>query len=130
MNYNKPPFDDERQFNIPEFLWGQLFGPGGQQQFPGQQPPGGFPGGGQAGVPNTPPPPFIPEQPQFQTYAVDPGGIRGCMYRFTYVWLRRDAFWFFPTYVGRDSIAGFRWQRNSWVYYGVDLDRIESFQCY
>lgn len=135
MNYNRPRFYDQRQFNIPEFIWGQLFGPGGQQQFPGQ-PPGGFPGGdgtaggGQAGVPNTPPPPFTPEQPQFQTYAVDPGGIRGCMYRFTYVWLRRDAFWFFPTFVGSNSIAGFRWQGYRWVYYGIDLDRIESFQCY
>ncbi|UJL46799.1 hypothetical protein KFZ58_02260 [Virgibacillus sp. NKC19-16] len=136
MNYNRPPFDDQRQFNIPQFLWGQLFGPGGQQQFPGQQPPGGFPGaggipgGGQAGAPNTPPPPFTPEQPQFQTFAVDPGGIRGCMFRFTYIWLRRDAFWFFPTFVGRNSIAGFRWQGFRWVYFGIDLDRIEAFQCY
>ncbi|GAB3046497.1 hypothetical protein [Virgibacillus ainsalahensis] len=135
MYQNRPPFDyQQRQFNLPGFIWGQLFGPWGQQSpgggFPGQ-PGGPFPGGGQTGgPPNTPPPPFTPEQAQFQTFAVDPGGIRGCMYRFTYVWLRRDSFWFYPTFVGRDSIAGYRWQANRWVYFGIDLGRIESFQCF
>ncbi|MBY7142152.1 hypothetical protein KFZ56_03405 [Virgibacillus sp. NKC19-3] len=129
MNDNKPPFDDQRQFNFPGFIWGQLFGPGGQQQFPGQQPPGGIPGG-QVSAPATPPPPFTPEQPSFQAYAVDPGGIRGCMFRFTYIWLRNDAFWFFPTFLGANSIAGFRWQGFRWVYFGIDLNRIQSFQCF
>ncbi|AIF42242.1 hypothetical protein [Virgibacillus sp. SK37] len=106
--------------------------PGGG--FPGQ--PGGFPGGdfpGQqpsAGPPSSPPPSFQPTQPQVQLYAVDPGGIRGCLYRYTYIWLRRDSFWFYPTYVGRKSIAGYRWQGYRWVYYGIDLDKIDSYQCY
>ncbi|MFC2947476.1 hypothetical protein [Virgibacillus sediminis] len=137
MNHRPwPPSDEERQFNLPQFVWNQLFGQGG----PGLGPPGGFPGGpggfpggpgGQpAGAPSTPPPPFTPDQNQFQLYAVDPGGIRGCLYRFTYIWLRRDSFWFYPTFVGRNSIAGYRWQGRRWVYFGIDLDRIESFQCY
>ncbi|WP_233880106.1 hypothetical protein [Virgibacillus halodenitrificans] len=106
--------------------------PGGG--FPGQ--PGGFPGGGSPGQqpsegpPSSPPPSFQPTQPQVQLYAVDPGGIRGCLYRYTYIWLRRDSFWFYPTYVGRRSIAGYRWQGYRWVYYGIDLDKIESYQCY
>lgn len=150
-------YNDGRQFNLPGYLMGQFFGGGGQQfpgggstggQFPGGGFPGGgfpggpggpggpgqspgFPGGGQpTGAPTTPPPSFTPEQPQFQTKAIDPGGIRGCLFRFTYIWLRRDSFWFFPTFVGRNSIAGFRWSGFRWVYFGIDLDRIESFQCY
>lgn len=137
MNPYEPPFDEERQFNFPGFLWDQFTGntgntfPGGP--FPGQpgSPPPGIPGGGQTGgPPTTPPPPFTPTQSQVQTFAVDPGGIRGCLFRFTYIWLRRDAFWFFPTFVGRNSIAGFRWTRNRWTYFGIDLDRIQSFQCF
>nr|WP_047981526.1 hypothetical protein [Ornithinibacillus contaminans] len=104
---------------------GQVPGfPGGGGQVPG------FPGGGGQNPPTSPPPTFTPQQPQYQLYAIDPGGIRGCLYRFTYIWLNRDSFWFYPIYVGRNSIAGFRWRGNRWVYYGVDLDRVESFQCY
>ncbi|WP_164214443.1 hypothetical protein [Virgibacillus sp. YIM 98842] len=153
MHHYHPPFNEERQFNLPGYLMGQLFGsggnqfpwqsgpfPGGGSQFPWQQ--GGFPWQGgaqpseippqqQAGAPpNTPPPPFVPQQSQFQTFAVDPGGIRGCLFRFTYIWATRDAFWFYPTFVGRNSIAGFRWQGNRWVYFGIDLNRIQSFQCF
>ncbi|MFC4559539.1 hypothetical protein ACFO3D_15170 [Virgibacillus kekensis] len=144
MNYNQPP-NGNQQRNFPGFL-NNLFGggfPGGGQPFgpPGGGPPLGVPGGGPqqpAGAPTSPPPSFTPSQQQAQTfgtgqfgvYAVDPGAIRGCLYRFTYIWLRWDSFWFFPVFVGRRSISGFRWYRNRWVYYGVDLDNIESFQCY
>ncbi|MEN2465837.1 hypothetical protein [Ornithinibacillus sp. JPR2-1] len=148
MNQFWPPYDDERQFNLPGYLLGQFFGgfPGGGQTggffpggpFPGQPggqfPGGGFPGqpgGGQVGAPTTPPPAFIPQQPQFQTFAIDPGAIRGCLFRFTYIWLENgNAFWFYPTFVGRNSVAGFRWQFNRWVYFGIDLDRVASFQCF
>lgn len=159
MNHDQPSFDEDeaRQFNFPGFIIDQMFGPGEQNhpgqhggqhhhggghypgyppgnQFPGY--PGGqypeFPGGGgpSTGAPTTPPPSFTPTQQQFQTYAVDPGAIRGCLFRFTYIWLRRDAFWFFPTYVGRNSVAGFRWRRNRWAYFGIDLNQIQSFQCF
>jgi len=109
-------------------------GPGfpGGGSFPGGQPgfPGGGPGGSQGAAPTSPPPAFTPAQPQVQTFAVDPGAIRGCLFRYTYIWLRRDAFWFFPTFVGRTSIAGYRWNGFRWVYFGIDLDRIQSFQCF
>lgn len=151
---------DERQFNLPGYLLGQFFEPGqggggfpgGPGGFPGGGPfpggPGGFPGGGpfpggpgsgsspgggggqQAGPPTSPPPNFTPEQSQFQTFAVDPGGIRRCLFRFTYIWLRRGGFWFYPTFVGRTSIAGYRWSGFRWVYFGIDLNQIQSFQCF
>ncbi|WP_409293783.1 hypothetical protein V1498_11550 [Peribacillus sp. SCS-26] len=110
--------------------------PGGSQGgYPGGQ-PGGFPGypggGGQQQTAQLPPPPaFTPQQPTAQTFAVDPGGIRRCLYRNTYVWLNNGrSFWFYPTFVGRTSIAGFRWRGFGWVYYGTNLRRIRSFQCF
>ncbi|MDY0407024.1 hypothetical protein P5G51_018255 [Virgibacillus sp. 179-BFC.A HS] len=97
---------------------------------------GGFPGDpthqgpSHGGPPNSPPPSFEPQQPPMQTFAVDSGAIRMCRFRFTYIWLHRESFWFYPTFVGRNSIAGFRWHRNRWVYFGIDLNRIVSFQCF
>lgn len=95
-------------------------GPGGSNQGPGQS----------AQAPNSPPPNFTPKQSQVQTFAVDSGAIRGCLFRFTYIWLRRDAFWFFPVFVSRFSVAGFRWVGFRWVYFGIDLRQIQSFQCF
>jgi hypothetical protein len=148
MYYNPfqpfPYYEDEIQYN--EFTDQRLF-PGGQQygfpggQQPGFPPPGGppgfpggsmpFPGGGQqGGAPTSPPPTFVPQQ-SVSLQAVDPGAIRGCLYRYTYVWLNTGrSFWFYPTYVGRTSVAGWRWRNYRWVYYGTDLRRIRSFQCF
>ncbi|MEH7443289.1 transporter [Bacillus sp. JJ1122] len=124
-------------------------GPGGG--FPGGGPGGGFPGGGfpggpggpgfpggpgggqqGGGAPTSPPPSFVPQESQASAFAVDPGGIRRCMYRYTYVWLNNgSSFWFFPTFVGRNSVAGWRWRRRrGWVYFGIDLRQIRSFQCF
>ncbi|WP_153801974.1 transporter [Filobacillus milosensis] len=122
----------------PGFPPGQGPGPGfpGQPGFPPGQGGPGFPGQGPGGgPPQSPPPSFTPQQggqggqPSLQ--AVDPGAIRRCLYRYTYIWLdNRQRFWFYPTYVGRRSVSGYRWTGFFWVYYGVDLNRIDSFQCY
>lgn len=127
---------------------GQQGNPFGNQQFPGQMmppfgqfpgqpgPPPGFPSPGQqnpeGNAPTSPPPSFVPQQRQsVSTFAVDPGAIRGCLFRNTFIWLRNgNSFWFFPTFVGRQSVAGFRWTGRRWTYYGTDLDRISSFQCF
>ncbi|GIO27250.1 hypothetical protein [Ornithinibacillus bavariensis] len=146
MNYFESQYEDERQFNMPGqfpgggqtggfFPGGQFPGfPGGGQTggtFPGGQFPGFPGGGGQTQVPTSPPPSFTPQQPQFQTFAVDPGAIRGCLFRYTFIWLENGTgFWFFPTFVGRTSVAGFRWRFNHWSYFGIDLNRIASFQCF
>lgn len=116
-----------------------------QGGFPGF--PGGFPGfqggggqgGGQQGTltqPPGPPPSFTPQaqttqQGLISTQAVDPGAIRGCLFRWTYVWLRGgEQFWFFPVFIGRRSVAGFRWYGWGWFYFGVDLRRIVQFRCF
>lgn len=80
------------------------------------------------GPPTSPPPSFTPE---LSPYRVDPGSIRQCRRKYTYIWLENgDSFWFYPTFVGRTSIAGYRWIGFWWIYYGTDLDNIRSFICY
>ncbi|MFD7521046.1 transporter [Paenibacillus chitinolyticus] len=99
------------------------------QQGPGMPPPPGFPGGsaGQQ-APTAPPPQF---EPQVAPFAVDPGGIVGCLFRNTFIWLNDGTrFWYFPTFVGRTSVAGFRWTGFSWIYFGIDLRRISSYTCF
>lgn len=142
------PFNDESQYFDGRTFPGGAMG-GGQPGFPGGQPPSGFPsfpggqpsgsqpGGGQQqqdGPPSTPPPSFTPQMQQqqgFTSFAVDPGAIRGCLHRFTFVWLNTGrSFWFYPTFVGRNSVAGWRWRNFRWVYYGTDLRRIRNFQCF
>ncbi|WP_419956379.1 hypothetical protein ACN6MT_04745 [Neobacillus niacini] len=120
-----PPFGGGQQ-GFPPFGGGQQGFPpfgGGQQGFP--------PSGGQqqGGPPASPPPSYTPQESP-SLFAVDPGAIRGCLYRFTFVWLNNgNSFWFYPTFVGRDSVAGYRWRRFRWEYYGTDLRRIRSFRC-
>lgn len=131
--HNMPgDMDMQRQFQFLGPLFGGFtgfFGPPGRP--PGQPPFGPPPGPpGQAGPPPGPPPAFTPQAQQVGVFAVDPGGIRGCLFRYTYIWLtNRQQFWFYPTFVGRTSVAGWRWTGFNWVYFGIDLRRISSFQC-
>lgn len=124
-----PPFGQPfgQQFTPP---FGQPFG----QQF---TPPFGTPGvspGTFSGPPPGPPPSITPQQAQAQTvgvYAVDPGAIRPCTYRYVYIWLNTgERFWAWLVFVGRRSAAGWRWTGFRWIYFGVDLRNIESFICY
>jgi len=83
-----------------------------------------------AGPPTSPPPSFVPTQ-QVEAFAVDPGGIARCLFRYTYVWLRGfEQFWFYPTFVGRNSVSGYRWTGFRWVYFGISLRQIQSFTCF
>nr|WP_199484549.1 hypothetical protein [Peribacillus glennii] len=110
----------------------------GGPQYGGMQAGGTQSGGPQSGgsplggPPTSPPPSYVPQMQQAGLYAVDPGSMRRCLYRFTYVWLRSgSSFWFYPTYIGRNSVAGYRWRQNQrrWVYFGIDTNQIRSFQC-
>jgi hypothetical protein len=105
--------------------------------FPQTPPPSGPPGFHQpsdyphVGPPTAPPPSFIPQQThQAGAYAVDPGSMIRCLHRYTYVWLRGfERFWFYPTFIGRHSVSGYRWTGSRWVNYGVSLRQIQSFTC-
>ena len=107
--------------------------------FPQGGPPGRPPGGsqgGQSGRPPSSPPNFTPPEPKAQQFgatplAIDQGAIRPCLFRLVYIWPRRGrGFWAWLTFVGPRSVSGFRWYRNTWRYFGMDLREISSFQCF
>lgn len=118
-----------------------IFGPGGPQfPLPPMGPgfgPGFAPGPGvgpSGGPPSGPPPAVKPNLAQKQgigVQAIDPGAIRRCRNRYVYLQLDNGReFWAWLSFVGRRSVAGWRWTGYRWVYFGVDLRRIDSFYCY
>lgn len=80
-------------------------------------------------APRFAPPAHIPQRaPGLR--AVDTGAISRCLYSNTYVWLNNgQQFWFFPTFIGKRSIAGYRWMHRHWVFMGFSLNMIDSFFC-
>jgi hypothetical protein len=139
-NIYSTPFPEENYYQATpdERQFGGFMPPFGQPPFgqpPFGQPPFGPPSQGQGpgqgtGAPTTPPPSFVPQQ-QAEAFAIDPGGIRRCLFRFTYVWLRGfNEFWFYPIMVGRNSVSGFRWTGFNWVFFGISLRQIQSFTCF
>lgn len=125
-----PPFSGGTMQGPPFPSGGPMQGPPGPP--PSFGPPSQGPGGPGAGTPpTTPPPQFVPAEAQQATpFAVDPGSIRRCLFRFTYVWLRnRQQFWFYPMFVGRNSVSGYRWTGFRWIFFGVSLREIRSFTC-
>jgi hypothetical protein len=133
--YYNDPYSQEADLYSTPFQTGSYYDPiFDERQFGGFPPPFAPPGQGQGsetGAPTVPPPSFVPAQSQQAgTFAVDPGSMRGCLFRFTYVWLRDfQQFWFYPTFIGRNSVSGFRWTGNRWVFFGISLRQIQSFTC-
>jgi len=124
--------------------------PGNQPNFPGNQPnfPGPFPGSSNPPPFNNNnlnignPPNFTPSKNEagvklFNTNnknnpkAVSPGSISFCLYKFTYIWEHRGrSYWTFLLSVNRTSISGLKWLNRRWVFFGLDLRRIDAFICY
>jgi len=113
------------------------YNPNSQYNKPPSGPPGGG-GQGQGSPPSGPPPNIIPSKTQnnVKSYAgvspmaIESGAIRPCKYRYVYIWLTNGRrFWAWLTFVGRRSVAGYRWTGQRWVYFGIDLRRIDSFYC-
>ncbi|MCC3378049.1 transporter [Paenibacillus farraposensis] len=94
--------------------------------------PIGSPGPGfQAQAPTAPPPQFIPPQPLATAFAIDPAAMSGCLFRYTFIWLRNgERFWMYPVFIGRTSVSGFRWNGFFWTFFGIDTNRIVSFSCF
>ena len=114
-------------------------GPGGHGGPGGPGSHGGMGGPSHHGAPQSPPPAITPQKSQATKIpqggpgikAVQPGTLKPCTYRYVYIWPRFGrGFWAFLTFVGRRSASGYRWNGNRWVYFGIDLRRIDSFICY
>lgn len=63
--------------------------------------------------------------------AVSQNSIRFCLFQFTYIWERNGrSYWTFLLNVDRVSVSGLRWFNRRWVFFGLDLRKIDSFICY
>lgn len=150
IDFNQNDFDDNIKFQKFEPLGFSCeeesrqrppFFPQPEDNYP---PDFNFPGGvfNAPGMPKSPPPNYIPNKnsPGTQkfsttggasTYAVSANSIRFCLYKYTYIWERNGRnYWSFLLNVDRSSVSGFRWTGRYWIYFGVDLRRIDSFVCY
>ena len=97
-------------------------GPGSHGGSGGPGGPGGHGGPGGPGSNGGPGGPTVK--------AVDPGAIFPCMYRYVYIWpVGGRGFWAYITYVGPQSIAGWRFRKGRWEYFGMDLRRVDEFYC-
>ena len=142
-DYEFSPFSYELLNSRSELPPGGNF-PGGFPVLPGfpNLPGSNFPGGspGQPNMPKSPPPNYIPSKKDKgvqnfssskDTKAVSPNSIRFCLFKYTYIWeVSGRSYWTFLLNVDRRSVSGFRWLGFSWVYFGLDLRRIDSFICY
>ncbi|MFD9624578.1 hypothetical protein [Peribacillus muralis] len=104
------------------------------ERMPGPPGPSGFyQGAGQPSPPQLVPPLFIPTFTGEMLKSIDAGSLKGCLYQIAYVWLRNGrSFWFYPTYAGYHSVAGYRWRKSQlrWSYYGTDINEILAIQCF
>ncbi len=108
--------------------------PGSPPMSPPQ--PGGMPmnppqPGGNTPMPMGPPPAFSPAMSSSQSSQSGSSGITRCIYRNTFIWQRNgNSFWFFPVFVTRNVILGFRWGRFGWMHSTINRDSILTFQCF
>lgn len=109
--------------------------PGGQLPPP---PPGEL---NTSGMPQMPPPNYMPSKNDKgvqnfnsqgpNTKAVSPNSIKICLYKYTYIWeVNGRSYWAFLVNIDKVSVSGFRWFGRNWVYFGLALKRIDSFICY
>ncbi|EHI99289.1 hypothetical protein CDLVIII_2688 [Clostridium sp. DL-VIII] len=141
MNFQNFEFCEDNQMQRAPFPGGGNFHTGSN---PDYSPNFNFPGGtfDPPGMPKSPPPNYIPKKNESgvqkmaasggaETFAVSQNSIKFCLYKYTYIWeVSGRNYWAFLLNVDRRTVSGFRWFRRSWVYFGVDLRRIDSFVCY
>lgn len=144
MNFNDDDlilYPDDSSLRPPPFSNFQQFTPNPIPGFP--------PGQNQGSNLNVGPPPnFTPSKnsPGVQSFGQPSSGNKGkgpqpkavstasisfCLFKFTYIWERGGRnYWAYLLNVDRRSVSGLRWFRGTWVFFGVDLNRIDSFICY
>ncbi len=146
-------FNQNKNSKDKEPMRSQQFFPGGfpmPPQYPGDNFPQGPGSPGMGQPPRSAPPNFIPEGPSMERGQMEgpaqfgagsefrgggiqtrPGEIRRCINRFTFIWLfNGNSFWFYPTFVDRQFVMGFRWRRNRWEFERINLRRIFFFRCF
>lgn len=104
--------------------------PPGSPGFPPGSPgfPGGFP-------PPPGPPPFrAPTSPgprgRGGPRGIAPWHFTPCLFRNTFIWLHNGrTFWFYPVRIGRNSVIGFRWRNNRWIFEELVVNRVAYFTC-
>lgn len=148
--YNDNFNQDRENTNKYDNIQKQQMGPGGFTPPPSGMPPQFR----MEDQPRSAPPNFTPEAPRMDRRQMEgpearggafmgpggPGGgmemgrrrdMRSCLRRFTYIWLfNGNEFWFFPTFVDRQFVMGFRWRRDRWVFDRINLRRIFFFRCF
>ncbi|MGL5068756.1 MAG: hypothetical protein ACRC6T_13245 [Sarcina sp.] len=68
----------------------------------------------------------------YPTYAVSPEALSVCLNKLTYIWQNNNKeYWAYIFYIDHVSYVGWRWNQyiNDWVYFGIDISKIESFTC-
>ena len=65
-------------------------------------------------------------------YAVSGNALACCLDKLTYIWQNDGKeYWTYVFYVDKVCYVGWRWNKhiNDWVYYGVDISKVETFSC-
>lgn len=145
-NYGAESFDEYRDRPAPLTNPNNiLFGP--NMSKPNNPPnPGGSPNFGNAPQGLGVPPNHIPAKNSANVKSMNysnnpnvkhgpggPGGfppIRMCLRKYTYIWQQNGrSYWAYLLSVDRYQVSGWRWINWRWVYFSLDLRRIDSFYC-
>ncbi|MDP4142989.1 MAG: hypothetical protein Q8936_00705 [Bacillota bacterium] len=83
--------------------------------------------------PKNPPPNYTPklsDVPVPNLILVEFGAISPCIFKNTYIWLKNgESFWSYLTFISRNSVAGWRYINNRWVYFTTNLNQIKNYIC-
>ena len=78
-------------------------------------------------LPPGPPPAHTPSKKNASTTK---SSLKPCLFKYTHIWPKRgNPFWAWITYVERNTISGYRWYRNRWAYFGMNIKQIDNFIC-
>ncbi|MPQ43873.1 hypothetical protein [Clostridium tarantellae] len=82
-----------------------------------------------------PPPSYLPSKND-KNVSITKGNLNSkpfslCINKFTYIWQTNGrSYWTYLILANNKSICGFRWTAFRWIYFGLDLNRINAFVCY
>ncbi|MDR0958226.1 MAG: hypothetical protein LBM16_03340 [Clostridiales bacterium] len=75
------------------------------------------------------PPIYAPSEQNSHAF-IGANSMRSCLGNYAYVWLKSgESFWLYVTYIGRQSIYGYKWTYFGWAYSAVNVFMIRRFFC-